>query len=246
MNKILKDFNFAIAYLDDIIIFSKTAEEHLLHIRKIFEKLRSAKLLMKLSECHFISKDIQYLGHILSTKGICLLPSKTQAIQQMHPPTTPKQVRAFLGLVGYYRKFIKIFAKIAKPLTLLTRQQVKFEWTSEHQQALMKLKDSIIQAPILCHPNPSKKYIIYTDASDDSCGAQLTQEHDGMEFSIAFLSHTFFVFWKLRESEGTTGQEVYLSLLCYNQIELLPSRHRHHCQEKPQATCIISKWEKCQ
>ena len=89
------------------------------------------------------------MGHILSTKGICPLPSKTQAIQKMHPSTTLKQVCAFLGLVGYYRKFIKNFAKVAKLLTLLTRKQVKFEWTPEHQEAFMKLKDSIIQAPIL-------------------------------------------------------------------------------------------------
>ena len=129
MTGILKDFDFAIAYLDDIITFSKTAEEHLLHIRKVFEKLRSAKLLMKLSKCHFFSKVIQYLGHILSTKGIHPLPSKTQAIQKMHPPKISKQVGTFLGLVGYYRQFIKNFAKTAKPLTLLTRQQVKFEWT---------------------------------------------------------------------------------------------------------------------
>ena len=99
---------------------------------------------MKLSKCHFLSKEIQYLGHILSTKGICPLPSKMQAIQKMHPPTTPTQVHTFLGLIGYYRKFIKTFAKIAKPLTLLTRQQVKFECTPEHQEAFMKLKDSII------------------------------------------------------------------------------------------------------
>ena len=104
---------------------------------------------MKLSKCHFFSKKIQYLGHILSTKAICLLPSKTQAIQKMHLPTTPKQVCAFLRLVGYYRKFIKDFTKIAKPLTLLTRQQVKFEGTPAHHEAFMKLKDSIIQALIL-------------------------------------------------------------------------------------------------
>ena len=107
MTRILKDFNFAIAYLDYIIIFTKTAEEHLSHIRKVFEKLRSAKLSMKLSKCHFFLKEIQYLGHILSTKGIWPLPSKTQAIQKMHPPTIPKQVCAFWRLVGYYRKFIK-------------------------------------------------------------------------------------------------------------------------------------------
>ena len=99
---------------------------------------------MKLSKCHFFSKEIQYLGHILSTKGILPLPSKMQAIQKMHLPTTPKQVGAFLGLVGYYRKFIKDFMKIAKPLTLLTCQQVKFEWTPTHHEAFLKLKESII------------------------------------------------------------------------------------------------------
>ena len=186
MTGILKNFDFTIAYLDDIIIFSKTAEEHLLHIQKVFEKLRSAKCSMKLSKCHFFSKEIQYLGHILSTKGTCPLPSKTQTIQKMDPPTTPKQVCAFLGLVGYYRKFIRNFAKIAKPLTLLTRQQVKFKWTPEHQEAFMKLKDSIIQALILHYPDPNKKYIIYMDASDDACGDQLSHEHGGTEFPITF------------------------------------------------------------
>ena len=191
MTGILKDFPFAIAYLDDIIIFSKTPQEHLSHIHMVFKKLKSANLSMKKSKCSFFSKEIQYLGHILSTTGIQPLPSKTHAIQHMNPPTTPKQVRAFLGLVGYYRKFIRGFAKIAKPLTLLTRQQVKFDWTLEHQEAFIHLKEAIVQAPILHYPNPNKTYIIYTDASDDACGAQLSQEHNGTEFPVAFLSHTF-------------------------------------------------------
>ena len=156
MTRILKDFKFAIAYLDNIITFSRTAEEHLSHIRKVFKKLQSPKLFMKLSKCHFFSKEIQYLGHILSLNGIHPLPSKTQAIQKMHPSTTPKKVCVFLGLVGYYRKFIKNFTKIAKPLTLLTKQQVNFKWTPEHQEAFMNLKDSIIQTPILHYLNPSK------------------------------------------------------------------------------------------
>ena len=124
MTGILKDFPFAIAYLDDIIIFSKTPQEHLSHICMVFEKLRTTNLSIKKSKCSFFSKEIQYLGHILSATGIQTLPSKTHAIQHMNPPTTLKQVRAFLRLVGYYRKFIKGFVKIAKPLTLLTRQQV--------------------------------------------------------------------------------------------------------------------------
>ena len=109
----------------------------------------------------------------------------------MNPPTTPKQVRAFLGLVGYYRKFIRGFARIAKPLTLFTRQQVKFDWTPEHQEAFIHLKEAIVQTPILHYFNPNKTYIVYTDASNDPCRAQLSQEHNGTEFPVAFLSHTF-------------------------------------------------------
>ena len=107
MTGILKDFPFAITYLDDIIIFSKTPQEHLSHIHMVFKKLKSPNLSMKKSKCSFFSKEIQYLGHILSSSGIRPLPSKMHAIQNMNPPATPKQVRAFLGLVGYYRKFIR-------------------------------------------------------------------------------------------------------------------------------------------
>ena len=191
MTGILKDFPFAIAYLDNIIIFSKTPQEHLSHICMVFKKLQSANLSMKKSKCSFFSKEIQYLGHILSATGIQPLPYKTNTIQKMNPPTTPKQVRAFLGLVGHYRKFIRGFAKIAKPLTLLTRHQVKFNWTPEHQEAFIHLKEAIVQAPILHYPNPNKTYIVYTDASNDACRAQLSQEHNGTEFQVAFLFHTF-------------------------------------------------------
>ena len=191
MTGILKDFPFTIAYLGDIIIFSKTPQDHLSHICMVFEKLKSANLSMKKSKCSLFSKEIQYLGHILSATDIRPLPAKTQVIQNMKPPTTPKQVRAFLGLVGYYRKFIKRFAKIDKPLTLLTRQQVKFDWTLELHATFLHLKEAIVQTPILHYPNPNKKYIVYTDTSDDACRAQLSQEHNGTEFPVAFLSHTF-------------------------------------------------------
>ena len=119
---------------------------------------------------------------------------------------TPKQVRAFLGLVGYYRKFIKGFAKIAKPLTLLTRQQVKFDCTLEHHTAFLHLKEAIVQTPILHYPNPNKKYTVYTDASDDACRAQLSQEHNGTEFLVAFLSHTFT---ETQQKWSATEQEAF-------------------------------------
>ena len=203
---ILKDYPFAIAYLDNIIIFSKTLQEHLSHIRMVFEKLASANLSMKKSKCSFFSEEIQYLGDILSATGIQPLPSKTHTIQNMNPPTTPKQVRAFLRLVGYYRKFIRGFTKIAKPLTLVTRQQVKFDWTPEHQEAFIHLKEAIVQAPILHYSNPNKTYIVYTDASDGACRAQLSQEHNGTEFPAAILSHTFT---ETQCKWSTTEQEAF-------------------------------------
>ena len=174
MTGVLKDLPFAMAYLDNIIIYSSTPEEHLQHIRTVFKKFHRAKLSMKLSKCHFFAKEIQYLGHILGVEGIRPVPAKTEAIKAMHPPpppVNPKQVCTFLGLVGYYRKFIKDFAKIAKPLTVLTRMDVKFEWKETHHCAFMKLKDAIIQAPILRYPDTTKPYIVYTDTSNDACGA---------------------------------------------------------------------------
>ena len=181
MTCVVKDFSYAITYLDDLIIFSRTAEEQLNHIKQVFKKLQNTHLSMKLSKCHFFTKEIQYLRHILSTKGIRLLPSKIQTINNMHPPKTAKQVCAFLGLT----------VKMAKPLTLLTCQKAKFEWMPVHHTTFLMLKEAVIQAPFLHYPDPTRWYIVYTDASDDACWAQPLQELDEMEFPVAFLSYTF-------------------------------------------------------
>ena len=133
----------------------------------------------------------------------------------MKPQTTPKQVRAFLGLVGYYRKFIRGFTKIAKLLTLLTRQQVKFDWTLEHHEAFLHVK-AIVQAPILHYPNPNKTYTVCTDASVNACRAQLSQEHNGTEFPVAFLLHTFT---ETQHKWSTTEQEalgIYYAITKWN------------------------------
>ena len=143
MTGILKNFFFAISYLDNITTFSRMAEEHLSHIKQVFKKLRNAHLSMKLSKCHFFAKEIQYLKYILSTKGIRLLSSTTQAINNMHPPRTAKQVCAFLGLIRYYSKFIKNFAKMANPLTLLTGQKAKYEWTPRHHTTFLILRNQL-------------------------------------------------------------------------------------------------------
>ena len=146
---------------------------------------------MKLSKSHFFAKEIQYLGHVLSTTGIKPLPSKMSTIKLMKPPKNAKQVRAFLGLFGYYYKFIKNFAQIAKPLTALTCHDAKFTWSPGHHTAFNTLKSTLLEAPILHYPDPSKCHIVYTDGPDDPCGAQLSQEYDGQELPVGFPSHTF-------------------------------------------------------
>ena len=175
MNKVLKDLPFTSAYIGDIIIYSRTAQEHLDHLWQVFHKLCIAELTMKLSKCYFFAKEIQYLGHVLSTTGIKPLPCKTAAIKLMNPPKNAKEVRAFLGLVGYYCKFIKNFAQVTKPLTALTHHDAKFSWTSNHLPAFNTLKSALLEVPILHYPDPSKCCIVYTDASNDAFGVQLSR-----------------------------------------------------------------------
>ena len=124
--------HFAIAYLDDIIIFSKNEEEHLQHLEIIFERLHEAGLKLKRSKCSFMKMYIEYLGHLISEKGIELMPDKLSAIKEMPAPRNPKEIKQFLGLVGYYPKFIPRFLDIAKPLTRLIRHDMTFEWCKKN------------------------------------------------------------------------------------------------------------------
>ena len=179
MNKVLKDLPFTIAYLDDIIIYSKTVEEHLDHLQQVIHKLHDEELSMKLSRCHFFTKEIQYLGHVLNTTGIKPLPPKMVAIKLMKPLKNAKQVRAFLNLVGDYHRLIKKFACITKPLTALTCHDAKFDRAWGHHATFNTLKSALTKAPNLYYPDPSKCYIVYTYASDGACGDQFSQECSG-------------------------------------------------------------------
>ena len=149
INEVLTDCNFAMGYLDDILIFSKTKEEHLQHLEEIFECLRKAGLKLKLQKCSFFKKHIQYLGHLISDEGIQPLPEKLESIAKMPVPQNAKQVKQFLGLVGYYRKFVPHFSDIARPLTQLTRKNEGFNWTTECDKCFHMLKDYLQEAPIL-------------------------------------------------------------------------------------------------
>ena len=139
---------FAMGYLDDIIIFSRT-EEHLEHLEKIFRKLREYGLKMKRENCNFFKKHLQYLGHLVLEEGFEPLPEKIKSIKNMPPPKTVKEVKQFLGFAGYYRKFVPRFADLSRPLTNLTRQNIEFQWTDKCQKSFDNLRELLTQYPKL-------------------------------------------------------------------------------------------------
>ena len=191
INEVLTDCNFAMEDLDDIIIFSKTEEENLQHLEEIFECLRKAGLKLKLQKCSFFKKHIQYLGHLISDEGIQPLPEKLESIAKMPVPQNAKQVKQFLGLVGYYRKFVPHFSDITRPLTQLTQKNKGFNWTTECDKCFHMLKDYLQEAPILRYPDPSADYILYTDASKYAYSGVLMQSIDGTDHPVAYTSRLF-------------------------------------------------------
>ena len=177
INEVLAPFDFAFGYLDDILIYSPDVKTHLKHLELIFQRLHEVDLKLKMEKCSFLKKHIQYLGHIVSGEGIKPIPEKLSAIQQMPRPYTPKEVKQFLGLVGYYRKFIPHYADIARPLHALTRKDTVFEWSDICQKSFDLLKTMVSEEPILVYPDPSKPYVLFKDASKYAWSCVLTQEY---------------------------------------------------------------------
>ena len=178
INKVIKGLPFAFGYLDDVLIHSPDMETHLQHTEILFQRLREADLKLKDSKCNYFKTHVQYLGHLVSGKGIKPLPEKLESVKKMPATTIPKEIKQFLGLVGYYRKFIPRFADIARPMTNLTKQDVPFEWTLQCQASFEMLKDALITSPILKYPDPNKPYTLFTDASKHALACVLTQEYE--------------------------------------------------------------------
>ena len=208
MNKVLSGLigKCCMVYIDDIVVWSSSEEEHAHHLKQVFERIRTAGLQLKPSKCSFGLTEIELLGHSVSADGIHPLPSRIEAIKNLGPPTNVKAVRSFLGMAGYYRNFIENFATIASPLTDLTKVREPFRWGPEQQRAFDTLKTALVTAPILAHPDVSRPYILYTDASDKAIGAILVQkDDDGVERVISYLSHKLSgaqLRWATIEKEG--------------------------------------------
>ncbi|GJS70706.1 putative reverse transcriptase domain-containing protein [Tanacetum coccineum] len=198
MNRVCKPYldKFVIVFIDDILIYSKNKQEHEEHLKIILELLKKEELYAKFSKCEFWIPKVQFLGHVIDNKGIHVDPAKIESVKDWASPKTPTEIRQFLGLAGYYRRFIEGFSKIAKPMTKLTQKKVKFEWGDKQEAAFQLLKQKLCSAPILALPEGSEDFIVYCDASIKGLGAVLMQR----EKVISYASRQL----KIHEKNYTT------------------------------------------
>ncbi|KAL0554363.1 hypothetical protein IC582_008282 [Cucumis melo] len=178
MNRVFREFldTFVIVFIDDILIYSKTEAEHEEHLRMVLQTLRDNKLYAKFSKCEFWLKQVSFLGHVVSKAGVSVDPAKIEAVTGWTRPSTVSEVRSFLGLAGYYRRFVKNFSRIATPLTQLTRRGAPFVWSKACEDSFQNLKQKLVTAPVLTVPDGSGSFVIYSDASKKGLGCVLMQQ----------------------------------------------------------------------
>ena len=192
MEKVLSGLHWTtcLVYLDDILIFSATVEDHLVRLRDVLDRLKNAGLQIKPSKCHLMRKSIKYLGHVVSEHGIKTDPEKTRCVADWPTPSNAHELRQFLGLAGYYRRFVKNFAVIAAPLFHLTENHQAWNWTLQCNAAFFKLKESLVTSPVLAYPVFSIGFVVDTDASGEGLGAVLSQNIEGHDHVISYASRT--------------------------------------------------------
>ena len=203
------NWDIALCFLDDVIIFSKDFDEHLSRLGKVFDRLKSHHLKLKPSKCQFLQKEVAYLGYRVSEEGLSTDPQKIEAVRQWPVPKSSKEVKSFLGLCLFYRRFVKGFSDIAAPLYDVSNMQ-RFGWSKEAQQAFDRLKQALITAPVLGHPDFTLPFIIDADASDLGVGCTLSQVQEGKERPIAYASRKFN---QTEKNWPITEQESYAAVL---------------------------------
>ncbi|GJY90506.1 reverse transcriptase domain-containing protein [Tanacetum coccineum] len=198
MNRVCKPYldKFGIVFIDDILIYSKTKEDHEVHLRLVLKLLRKEKLYAKFSKCEFWLQEMHFLGHVVNQSGIHVDPGKIEAVKNWKAPTTSSKIRSFLGLAGYYRRFISNFSKITKPITSLTQKNQKYVWGVEQEEAFQTLKNNLCDALILSLPDGIEDFVVYCDASNQGLGCVLMQ----LNKIIAYASRKL----KIHEKNYTT------------------------------------------
>jgi hypothetical protein len=173
-----------LVFMDDILVYSPTLQQHLQTLREVFTILRHQQLTLKRSKCTFAQQNLEYLGHVIGTAGVATDSAKVAAVQSWPQPRSLKELRGFLGLTGYYRKFIKHYGMISRPLTQLLRKGATFQWTPTTETAFRTLKDALVNAPVLALPDFAHSFVLETDACQYGVGAVLMQSNH----PIAYLS----------------------------------------------------------
>jgi len=179
-----------LVYMDDIIVYSPTIHEHITRLTEVFKRLRNANLKIQPDKCEFLRKEVAYLGHLITQHGVKPNPDKIKCIEKFPVPTSPKEIKSFLGLSGYYRRFIPNFAKISKPLTKLLQKDVTFHFDEECVNSFNTLRKALTSNPILIYPNFDETFLLTTDASSFAIGAVLSQGPVGKDLPIAYASRT--------------------------------------------------------
>lgn len=182
--------NKVFAYIDDIVICTSTFEEHLQILNRVYAKLKEANLTINMKKSLFCRSELKYLGYVVDRFGLRTDPSKVEVIMNFPVPRDAKEVKRYLGLCGWYRRFIDNFSKVARPLTRLTSKKVRFEWSPEADEAFNTLKSALISAPILKCPDFTQPFYVHADASSFAIGGVLTQKTDGVDHPIAYCSRT--------------------------------------------------------
>jgi hypothetical protein len=177
-----------VVFLDDILIYSKTEEEHREHLREVLEILRKNQLYAKPQKCQLFKRSVTFLGHVLDENGLSMEQDKVKAIQEWPRPRNRKEILSFLGLAGYYRRFVKNFSQLASSMTELLKDKVEWNWSTSVEEGFKSLKEVITSGPVLRSPDQSKPFVVTTDASGFAIGAELSQEFEGQLQPIAFMS----------------------------------------------------------
>jgi hypothetical protein len=168
---------FVVVFIDDILVYSKSEDKHTKHLHTVLQRLRDHPLYAKFSKCDFWLREIKFLGHTISQDRIAVDPEKVQEVMDWKPPTTVRHIRSFLGLAGYYRRFIPDFSRIAKPMTQLLKKGVKFDWSQKCDDAFHALRRHLTTAPVLAQPDNTKSFDVYCDASSTGLGGVLMQDN---------------------------------------------------------------------
>jgi len=189
MNKVFMNEldKFVIVFIDDILIYSKCVQEHEQHLRVVLEKLRANKLYVKFSKCEFWLEKVAFLGHILTAEGVAVDPEKVEAVSNWQQPTNVSEIRSFLGLAGYYRRFIEGFSRIARPMMELLKKEKKFVWTESCERSFQNLKRRLTTAPVLTLPDIHRDFIIYCDASRQGLGCVLMEDGKVVAYASRLL-----------------------------------------------------------